>query len=157
MSLIVKGELLKPDKTGAAMEVDVATDTTTDKVRYEIGWSGRLDGIDSRVYLCHETLVTLDIGAMPCLNNGLVSMQADETSESGGEAMDVTPPSEEPQADAQVGVAHAPEMAFTFLFLSHLNYLISVARQNDHALIRAASASQPIPLCDGSLLKMREG
>jgi hypothetical protein len=34
--LIVKGELLKPDTTGAAMEVDAVTDTTTDKVCYEI-------------------------------------------------------------------------------------------------------------------------
>lgn len=34
------------------------------------------------------------------LRIALVPMQADETSESGGEAMDVAPPSEEPQADA---------------------------------------------------------
>lgn len=36
MCLIVQGELLKPDTTGAAMEVDAVTDTTTDKVCYEI-------------------------------------------------------------------------------------------------------------------------
>jgi hypothetical protein len=88
-------------------------------------------------------------------------MQADETSESGGEAMDVAPPSEEPQADAccpaevaQVG--WHMHLKCTFTLLGNFNYLTSVAFPNDHALIRVASAGRSMPLCHERLFETRE-